>query len=74
MNSSLKIILQYQINIQIKKNTQHQTKPKKNPKHTQGFKKDNFTTYTEIAPVNALPSSTEVQQCVYNYIQPWPGF
>lgn len=35
------------------------------------FKKGNFTTHTQIAPVNAVLSSTEVQQCFYNNIQPW---
>lgn len=47
MNSSLKIILQYQINIQILK------KHTKKPTHTYK-EKDNFTTHKEIAPVSAL--------------------
>lgn len=55
MNSSLKIIVQHQVKIQIK---------------NKGEFKDNFTAHTQIAPVNDVPTSTEVQQCFYN-IQPW---
>jgi len=56
MNSSLKTIAQHRVKLQIKTNI--------------GEFKDNFTTHTQIAPVNAVPSSTEVQQCFNNNIQP----
>lgn len=59
MNSSLNIIVQQQVKIQIKNKGE--------------FKKDNFTTHTQIAPVSAVPSSAEVQQCFYSNIQPWPS-
>lgn len=56
------------MNSSLKKTVQHHNTNKKQGE----FKKDNFT-HTQIAPVNAIPSSTEVQQRFYNANQPWPN-